>query len=145
LKKKYLFFEAIIFVVILDQISKLIVKNAMYFQQSVPVIGNVLHITYTTNTGAGFGILHNMNAFLIWVSIIIIGIILYYYNKIPETSFPQVCTALIVGGAVGNLIDRIFIGHVIDFIDFRIWPVFNLADSAVTIGAIGLIIFFWKK
>jgi len=89
--------------------------------------------------------LKGMNLLLIWVSIIVIGAILYNYNKIPKDKVPQTAFALIIGGAIGNLIDRIVIGKVKDFIDFRVWPAFNIADSAISIGAVLLIIYYWKK
>jgi len=117
----------------------------MTLSQSIPIINNVLHMTYILNTGAAFGIFKGMNLLLIWISIIIIGAILYNYDKIPKDTVPQIGFALIIGGAIGNLIDRIFLGHVIDFIDFRIWPAFNIADSAISIGAVLLIIYYWKK
>jgi len=81
---------------------------------------------------------------LILITIVIIGIILYYYKDLPKKYLPIISTSLILGGAIGNLIDRFLFGFVIDFIDFRIWPAFNIADSAVTIGVIGLIIYFWQ-
>ena len=143
--KHFIFVITIFIIIILDQLTKYIVDKTMYLHQSIPLINNILHFTYIQNTGAGFGILKNMNSLLIWVSVIVIGIILYNYDKIPQKNFPQIATALIIGGAFGNLISRIFIGYVTDFIDFRIWPAFNVADSAITIGAIGLIIYFWKK
>jgi signal peptidase II len=86
-----------------------------------------------------------MNPLLIWISLMVIGAILYNYEKIPKENIPQISFALITGGAIGNLISRIFYGYVIDFIDFRVWPAFNIADSAITIGAVMLVIYFWKK
>jgi len=145
MKNKYILFLVSLIIILLDQVIKLVIVKTMSLGQSIVIIKNIVHITYTTNTGAGFGILKNMNSFLMWISIIIIGIILYYYDKIPDKRFPQISAGLILGGAAGNLIDRIFISHVIDFIDFRIWPVFNLADSAITIGVICLLIYFWRK
>ncbi|MEA2036925.1 MAG: signal peptidase II, partial [Nanoarchaeota archaeon] len=97
------------------------------------------------NTGAGFGILKGWNAILIFISLIIIGIILFNFDKITKEKPIYIPVALVLGGAIGNLIDRIFIGHVIDFISFTFWPAFNVADSGITIGAIWLIIYFWKK
>jgi len=117
----------------------------MTLHQSIPLINNFLHLTYIQNTGAGFGILKGSNTILIFISLIIIGAILYYFNKITKEKSINLPIALILGGAIGNLIDRIFLGHVIDFMDLRIWPAFNVADSAITIGAIWLIIYFWKK
>jgi len=117
----------------------------MELHQSIPLIKNILHLTYIQNTGAGFGILKGWNLILIFISLIIIGIILYNFDKIIKEKSIHIPVALILGGAFGNLIDRILLGHVIDFIDFRIWPAFNVADSAITIGALWLIVYFWKK
>ncbi|GAJ17757.1 unnamed protein product, partial [marine sediment metagenome] len=82
---------------------------------------------------------------LLWFAIIVVGVILYLYDKIPDETQIQIFTALILGGTLGNLIDRIKFGYVIDFLDFQIWPAFNLADSAITIGVIGLIIYLIRK
>lgn len=135
----------IIIVIILDQLTKYIVSKYMQVSQSIPLIKNILHITYIQNTGAGFGILKGWNTILIFVSLIIVGIILFYFDRIIKEEQIHIPIALILGGAIGNIIDRIFLGYVIDFIDFRIWPAFNVADSCVTIGALWLIFYFWKK
>tara|TARA_Y100000310_G_C20181566_1_gene578387 strand:+ start:230 stop:583 length:354 start_codon:yes stop_codon:yes gene_type:complete len=117
----------------------------MALHQSIPLIKNILHLTYIQNTGAGFGILKGSNTILIFTSLIIIGAILFNFKKITKEKSINIPIALILGGAIGNLIDRILVGHVIDFMDFRIWPAFNVADSAITIGALWLIVYFWKK
>jgi len=117
----------------------------MLVSRSTPLIKNILHATYIQNTGAGFGILKGWNTILIFISLIIIGIILFYFDRIIKEKSIHIPIALILGGAIGNLIDRIFLGYVIDFIDFRIWPAFNIADSCITIGALWLIIYLWKK
>lgn len=132
-------------IIFLDQITKRMVVDYMQLHKSIPLIKNILHLTYIQNTGAGFGILKGWNTTLIFLSLIIIGGILFYFDKIIKEKPMHIPIALILGGAVGNLIDRIFIGHVIDFIDFRIWPAFNVADSAITIGALWLIIYYWNK
>jgi len=145
--KKNLLLVAIIstIIVIFDQITKNIISKNLILGQEIQVIKNFFYISYTTNTGAGFGILQNLNSILIWVTLAIVGIIIYNYDKIPRDKIPQVMIAFILGGAVGNLISRIYLGHVIDFISFAFWPSFNIADSFITIGAVGLIIYFWKK
>ena len=140
-----LIFSISILVVVLDQLSKFFVSKYMVLGQSIPLIKNILHFTYILNTGAGFGILKGWNIILIFVSLIIIGILFFNIDKIIKEKKINIPIALVLGGAVGNLIDRIFLGHVIDFIDFRIWPAFNVADSCITIGAIWLIVYFWKK
>ena len=74
-----------------------------------------------------------------------IGLIFFYYDRIPKKSFVIWMTGLFLAGAVDNLIDRLAYGYVIDFIDFRIWPIFNVADIALALGCVGLIVWFWKK
>jgi len=145
-KNKFIIISVtVLVIVILDQITKFIVSRSLSLHESLPLLKNILHFTYIHNTGAGFGIMKNMNSLLIWVSIAVIGGIVYYLDKVPEEKVPMFGFGLVLGGAFGNLIDRIFLGHVIDFIDFRIWPAFNVADSCITIGAILLIIYYWKK
>ena len=117
-------------VVILDQISKFIFKN--YF-------------SYITNTGSLFGLFKGYNIIFIIITIIIIIFIIYYINKHKLDRIETIFLSLILGGAIGNLIDRIIYGNVIDFINLKIWPAFNIADAAITIGVIGLIVYYLKK
>jgi len=104
----------------------------------VPLIKGIFHLTLIHNRGAAFGILKNHTPLFIFISIL--AVILIYFaiqnNKSQKYSFYNISLALILSGALGNLIDRLRLGYVIDFLDFRIWPVFNVADSAITIGAI---------
>lgn len=145
-KKPILFiFSISLLVVMLDQLTKYIISKALNLSESISLIRNVLEITYIRNTGAGFGILQGSNTILIFTSLIIIGIILFYLDKILKEKPTYIPVALILGGAIGNLIDRIFLGHVIDFIYFRFWPAFNVADSCISIGAVWLIIYYWKN
>lgn len=140
------FFLTILGVIVIDQITKMLVKNTLAPLDSADIIPKILSFTYITNTGAVFGALRGMNTLLIAVSIIVIASLLYYYHKkrdeekIPRTSF-----ALIVGGALSNLIDRIALGFVVDFIDVHFWPAFNIADSAITLGVAALVIFYLRK
>ena len=82
---------------------------------------------------------------MIVFSLLILVVLVYKWKKIPKSVNVSVPLGLILGGLIGNLIDRAFIGYVTDFIDFRIWPVFNVADSCITIGVIWLVIYLWKK
>jgi signal peptidase II len=132
-------------IVLLDQILKIIVIKNLQLRQSIPIIQDIFHFTYTQNTGAGFGVFQGKTSLLIWFSIIVIGIIFFLYDKIPKNKCAQLSVAAILGGTFGNLIDRINLGYVIDYLDFRIWPTFNIADSALTIGIIGLIFYLIKK
>ncbi|MEM4263773.1 MAG: signal peptidase II [Candidatus Woesearchaeota archaeon] len=148
MKNKNLFFFGIaLIIVILDQLTKYLVKSSLSFEQSISVIKNFFQIVLIKNFGIGFGLLNIPKArwILVIITIIIIGTILYYYKQIIKKNFLLICTALIFGGAIGNLIDRVLLGFVIDFLDFMIWPAFNIADSAITAGVIGLIIYFSRE
>ncbi|MDJ0830216.1 MAG: signal peptidase II [Desulfobacterales bacterium] len=131
-------------VVCLDQISKAIILKTLPLYQSVEVIPGFFNLTHIHNPGGAFGFLADQTStlrhfvFLI-VSLLAIGLIFYFYKKTPQ-SHPWLASgfALIFGGAIGNIIDRLRLGEVVDFLDFYIgrwhWPAFNVADSAVTIG-----------
>jgi signal peptidase II len=134
------FFYLALGVLILDQLTKLVVKQ---LSAAVVVIPNFLSIHIIHNTGAGFGLLQDQRWLLIWVSMVVIGLILYFYDRIPERE--RVGYALILGGAVGNLMDRLILGYVVDFMDFSFWPAFNVADSAITVGVILLLFTTIKK
>ncbi len=144
-----LVYSTIFAIIVLDQLTKYLIKTKMYLYQSIPIIKNVFHITYTTNAGAGFGILQHYRWFFILFTVIFLGLVYYTYlthtRKNKQEPYFNIFIGLLVGGALGNFIDRLRFGFVVDFLDFRIWPTFNLADSAITIAAIGLIIWLWKK
>ncbi len=120
----------------LDQLTKFFITKNLLLNQSLPVIKGIFHITLVHNRGAVFGILKNQDPLFIFTSIFAIILVYYSLKKNIQQKTYTVSLTLILGGALGNLIDRLFFGYVIDFLDFRIWPVFNIADSAVTIGAI---------
>ncbi|MEK6950015.1 MAG: signal peptidase II [Nanoarchaeota archaeon] len=144
---KYLRVFSIAFLtVLIDQLAKFLIKTTFQLNESIPIIKNIFHLTYINNFGAGFGILQQQKWILIFISAAVIGIIFYYLDKIKEKELLlQALTGFILGGTIGNLIDRLYYGYVIDFLDFQIWPIFNIADSFVTIGVIGLIIYLWDK
>lgn len=118
---------------------------------SFPVIDNILNFTYVENTGAAFGMLKNGNVFLIISTVIILAAVIVYLTiKKPKAKAVKIASALIIGGALGNLYDRIFRGFVVDFIDIRFinYPIFNIADCCVVCGAIIFavwVIFFDKN
>ena len=133
-------FAIIAFVVLLlDQLTKRLVLGS-------PAIDlGLFEISLTKNTGISFGMLQDTGIFPTIIALIIIVGLLYYYPKIPKKNSYQLLTAFILGGALGNLIDRFAYGFVIDFIDFGFWPAFNIADAAITIGALGLMYLLWKE
>ena len=145
-KKNIFIFSTALIIVFLDQLTKFLIKQNLQLNQSIPVIKNVLHLTYVTNTGSAFGLFKSFSSFFTLFSAIVIIVIFYYLKKIKkdETKI-QFAVSLLLGGTIGNLIDRLAYGSVVDFIDFRIWPVFNVADSAVTISIVLLIILLWEK
>ena len=128
-------------IVLTDRISKSFFSDILDVGESLPIIHNFLHMTLVHNTGIAFGFFKDQGVVFIIIPMIAIVLLMfntYYYrqnNKQLSRSY-ILAFSLILGGAIGNLIDRIFYGYVIDFIDLRVWPVFNIADSAVTIGAI---------
>lgn len=128
-------------VVYADRLTKLFFSDLLADGESLPVIHNVLHMTLVHNTGVAFGFFKGQGIVFIVIPVIAIFLLIfniYYYRRNDQalSRIYIVAFSLILGGAIGNLIDRIVYGHVIDFIDFRIWPVFNIADSAITVGAI---------
>jgi signal peptidase II len=118
----------------LDQLTKFLVTRNLLYNQSLPIIKGIFHLTLIHNRGAAFGILRNQVPLFIFTSIFAIALI--FLNLKNNKKSYIIALSLILAGALGNLIDRIFLGYVVDFLDFRIWPVFNIADSAITIGAI---------
>ncbi len=134
---KFLFFVLII--IFLDQYSKFLIIAKMKPFTSVPIIENIFHITYVQNKGAAFGFLQNKILFFIFVTIIVTVVILFLLWKTRNKdnfSLFHFSIILQLGGAIGNLVDRVRLGYVVDFFDFRIWPVFNIADISIVIGVI---------
>ena len=132
-------------VLLIDMLSKVLIKHFILLGIRIKIIKGFLYITYVKNTGAAFSIFRNNTLFLIILSIVIIGLLFYYLSKKTYLSkLENISYGLILGGAIGNLFDRIIYGYVIDFIDIYIfkfdYPVFNIADMAIVIGVIILII-----
>jgi signal peptidase II len=134
------------FILVADQLTKFIVDQTLPLNQPIPVVRNLFSLTYIRNTGAAFGILAGSAAefrlpFLVLFSLLAIGFIFIMLRRLPDRE-KGLITALsfILGGAIGNLIDRVVYGEVIDFLDFYWsiyhWPAFNLADSFITVGVI---------
>lgn len=134
-----------VFLFALDQISKHIIRKSMVVSQSIPIITNIFHLTYVQNSGAVFGMFTGFGWAFIWLTFIALGAIMFFWDSFPKKFFSRLFIVFIVVGLIGNLIDRMAFGYVIDFLDFRIWPVFNLADSLVSLGVVGLIVQNIKK
>jgi len=133
------FFSTALVIAALDQVVKRVVVHTMQMGQSIDVVGSVVRLTRTSNTGGAFGLLRGRGNWFIAVSIIAALAIAVLAKQLARARrVERLAFSLILGGAVGNLVDRIRIGAVVDFIDiggsgYR-WPAFNVADSAITIG-----------
>ncbi|MEG6566227.1 signal peptidase II [Thermoanaerobacterium saccharolyticum] len=127
----------VILAILIDQISKYFVVRYLKPIGTFPIIDNVFNFTYVENKGAAFGILQNKTLLFIIITIIVGTILVYSIINVPSSTFYKFTLSMILGGAIGNLIDRVRLGYVVDFIDFRFFPaVFNLADSMIVVGAI---------
>jgi len=157
----------IIAIVVIDQISKGLVRVGMTEGQQIALAGDLVHLTYVHNTGAAFGILPGQTIFLIVVTLGAIAFMFWYRQRLAaQEKAARTGLSLIIGGAFGNLIDRLISGQVVDFIDIDIpdisigplsffgykwsiycerWPAFNVADSAISIGLLFLIWYLWHS
>jgi len=138
------FVIGVLLVILSDQISKIWVQNNLNLMESIPVIRGIFHITYIQNPYSAFGLLKFHNAVFVVIALLVILIIVFFLrNKITEKN-KLVFFSLIflLGGSLGNMIDRLRVGSVIDFLDFRIWPIFNIADSAINLGLFLLVVHF---
>lgn len=142
LRTYFLMIGIIVGGIALDQLTKFLAVRYLMPVDTVPLWENVLHLTYVENTGAAFGMMKDARwVFLILSSVAIVGLALYLFFGYARTTLATVAFSMIVSGGIGNMIDRIALGYVIDFIDFRLihFAVFNGADSFVCVGA-GLLV-----
>lgn len=129
---------AILLLVLLDQGTKILVMHSISFQESIPVIPGFFNLTHLYNTGAAFGMLHDSNLFFMVLStVVLIALIVmrhHFAGKLMGTGW-----VLLIAGIIGNVADRMRIGHVVDFLDFQLgsyhWPSFNVADSCICVAA----------
>lgn len=129
-------FIIVLTILLLDQVSKIVITRNLLYGESIPIIKGIFHFTLIHNRGAAFGILRNQIPLLTVTSAVAVILIYFSLRRKKQGKIYNISLTLILAGALGNLIDRLFFGYVIDFLDFRIWPVFNIADSCITIGAI---------
>lgn len=128
-------------IVVADQLVKAWARSSMVPGESLPVLQGIFHITYVENPGAAFGLFANARWLFIAAGASLLIASLVFYRRIARESAPtRLGAALLLGGAVGNLIDRVRFGMVTDFLDFIVWPVFNIADIAITVG-VALVIY----
>jgi len=141
--EKYILFTIItLAVILLDQLVKWDIKKRS-LNLPGPVIENFLSITNIHNYGASFGMLQNRPALLAWFSIFVVVLIFAFLGRADRKI--SIFLAMILGGTVSNLVDRISYGYVIDYVDFSFWPAFNIADAALTVGVIVLFVVIWRS
>lgn len=138
-----MYYIIIIVAVMLDQIAKFMIRSNMDLHQNIPIIDGIFHITYIQNTGAAFSMFSGHTGMLAFVTVIItVGILVYLFKLRGKGHWALMLSlSLIVSGGVGNIIDRISLEYVVDFLDLRIWPIFNLADIYVCCGCGFLMIY----
>ncbi len=146
MKKNRNIYIVSLILIILDQTTKLLIKTSLSLNEELKIIPNFFSIHYLKNTGAAFSIFENQTIFLILISIACLITIIYYLNQEEVEKLYGIFLGMILGGIVGNLIDRIAYTGVIDFLSFKIFnynfPVFNIADIGITLGVILLIIIY---
>ncbi len=144
-----LFYYVALTVILLDQATKLVIVEALRVGQGIPVIPGFFDIVFVLNPGAAFGFLATLSEgvrspFFILITVVAVILIVFYHTRFLHADrLASVALGLILGGAIGNLIDRLRYGMVVDFLDFHVsryhWPAFNVADSAISIG-VGLML-----
>jgi len=134
------FAVTIALVLLADQLTKAAVRSAIPFGRSIPILGGLAFLTHAENTGGAFSILTGTPWLFVAVSsTLIVAALIWFVVKRPTDLLLVLGLGLLIGGAAGNLVDRVTFGYVTDFLDVRIWPVFNVADSGVVVGT-GLIV-----
>lgn len=135
----------IILIILLDQFTKMWARGYLKGIESIKILGNFFVIVYVENRGAGFGILQNFRWPLVFFSLFVLGVLVYYWDRVTKNKVFHVAAVLIFAGVIGNLIDRMFLGYVTDFIGIWKWPVFNFADSSAFIGTMILLYYMIIK
>ena len=121
---------------IADQLLKKLFSGTMQLGESIPVLPGIFHLTYIQNPGAAFGLFENQTLFFISIAAFLLAFLAFAYKELAAQGiWVRYSMSLLAGGAVGNLLDRVRLGAVIDYLDFRIWPIFNLADIGICLGA----------
>ena len=127
----------LLFVFSLDQLSKFFILRQVPFGKSIPILSPFFHLTLVANTGVAFGLFKgNSNLFIVGGIAILFWIYRFIRKNRVKDLWVRAGLGLVSGGALGNLMDRLRLGYVVDFLDFRVWPVFNIADSCIFIGTV---------
>ena len=130
-------------VTVVDQLTKYAIHQAMVLHESIPVIPGFFHITYILNRGAAFGMLENQRWVFLAIALLLFVLYGLFRKKLPKNGWVYTGVGLLLGGALGNAMDRTLRGAVTDFFDFRICPVFNVADIGIVVGVALLLWYSW--
>lgn len=131
-----------IFIILIDQLSKFLIRSNFHQSQRLSIVGDYLHITFVKNRGAAFGILSGQRGFFIWITILFLIFIFYIYqNELKQTAAAKIAIVFLLGGSISNLIDRILLHYVTDFLAFNLFdfyqlPVINIADVFIFFGVL---------
>jgi signal peptidase II len=143
--RRRLLWAVAILTFVADQGSKAWVRENLALYESwapIPALARYFTFTHVTNTGIAFGLFREWGSILVAVAVVVIAFLLLYTRQLATARWPvQIALGLQLGGAFGNLLDRLRFGFVTDFLDFKFWPVFNLADSAIVVGMVLLLLF----
>ena len=141
-RKIFVFILVFFISIAVDVVTKALASALMEPGSSITLIPHVLSITYTKNSGAAFGLFAGSGQIVFWSALVIVVLMLIWFfsSQQQKNVWTFIALGLMIGGAVGNLIDRIFMGKVVDFIDVGWWPVFNVADIEIVAGVIILIV-----
>ena len=138
-----------VFTVSFDQLTKWLIQENLDYGETYVIFGfleNIFDLTYTRNTGAAFGLGQGFGGIFLVIALIVAAIIVYYYRQLPHGSWPiRIAMGLMLGGAVGNAIDRIRLGYVVDFFNLHGWPIFNIADSSIVVGVAIWLVIAWRE
>ena len=130
-----LFFSIALFIAALYQVLIYLVNKHMVLGHSLPLLGNFIKLTFVRYTGAAFSLFVGFSPYLTIIGLLIAAAVIYWHYRIPaDDHFAQAALAFVLGGSLGNLLDRLLRSYVIDYIDLSIWPVFNLADILINVG-----------
>ncbi|MFH1387432.1 MAG: signal peptidase II [bacterium] len=129
-----LFYFIVFLIITVDQLLKYLVHYYIHLGQSIQIINNILKLTYVRNTGAAFSLFVGYSSGLAAISLMVVIAIIYFHYKKPNDRLLQLGLASLLGGSLGNLVDRLTRGFVVDYIDFGFWPVFNFADIMINVG-----------
>lgn len=133
-----------------DQVTKWLIQNNLHYGETYVVLGfleGIFDFTYTRNMGAAFGIGQGFGNIFLFIAIIVTAIIIYTYRQLPDGSWVvRIAMGFMLGGALGNAVDRIRLGYVVDFLNLHGWPIFNIADSSIVVGVVlWLLIAWWEE